>query len=283
MRRLVLATLLVLAGCSKPTEPGSEAQEAATGGDNATLPVGATQLPGVAMTYAYTFRLPGAALQTTQETHARQCEGLGPTRCRITGAEFHRGAHGTISASLAMKLAPLLARQFGKRGIDTVAANGGMLTDSEIASRDAGLEVAAADRDIGGRRDERAQIQGQLARKDLPEGERMQLQYRAQQLREVETSASAARTEAALVLASTPLTFYYRSGTVDPGLDDGPILGAVKDGWANIVAGVGFIILFVVTLLPWILAALLLWLAVVRLKAPVRRLIGLPPEDDARG
>ncbi|MET0250168.1 MAG: hypothetical protein ABW164_10630, partial [Sphingobium sp.] len=68
-------------------------------------------------------------------------------------------------------------------------------------------------------------------------------------------------------LANTPMLFTYVSGQIDPGLNDGPILGAAKDGWANVVAGVAVLLTALITLLPWAVAAIglvALWVALKR-------------------
>jgi predicted phage tail protein/predicted small lipoprotein YifL len=264
MRKFIIVMMLAaLTACGKAEQPGApqDAPAARTVAEVAGPDVGVTAIPGVALTYSYYFRLPVAAVAKTQEQHASECEKLAP-RCRITGMEYHAGSNRTISATLAVKLAPEIARQFGKQGIAATVANGGMLTDSEIDSTDAGSVVAAADRTAESASDEEAKIANQLTQPGLPSTERTTLQQRLMQLRDTRRAAASSRADAALLLASTPMTLHYASGAIDPGYGDGPILGAVKDGWANIVSGSAVIVMLAITLIPWLAAAIVVVFAI---------------------
>src|SRR4051812_31435545 len=128
MRQAVLILALFLIGCSRATpdeagQAGSHAvsldlaEEPANGAEGSN--VAPTAVAGVAMTYAYSFLLPVQQVAAAQEKHAMQCEALGPARCRITGMKYHAGRNRTISAETSFKLAPELARHFGKQGVDT--------------------------------------------------------------------------------------------------------------------------------------------------------------------
>ena len=265
MRKAIILLGLVVASCSKQTPeqdhtPGST-ERAAPGPD-----VAPTLLPGVALTYAYAFMLPAARIAQAQEEHAGQCEALGPTRCRITGLQYHVAGH-TVSGRLALKLAPDIARRFGRAAIGVVVKNDGMLTDTQIDSVDAGATVAAADRDAASVASEQKDIAQQLSRPGLSAAERTQLQQRAQALRDSQRQVAAGRADAASLLASTPMTLGYESGTVEPGLTDGKFVAALKDGWGNVVAGCLVILTAAITLVPWIVAlAIAVWLW--RLLAP---------------
>jgi hypothetical protein len=171
---------------------------------------------------------------------------------------YEVGRHRTINASLAVKLAPEIARGFGKQSVDTVVAHGGMLAQAEISSEEAGTAVAASNRERVAYSSERQEIARQLAAPGLKSAERVQLQDRLQRLRDGEFATGQSTDEALLKLASTPMTLRYLSGGVDPGLSDGPILGAMKDGWTNIISGGAFLLMLAITLVPWAAAALLL-------------------------
>ncbi|MCE7797707.1 DUF4349 domain-containing protein [Sphingobium sufflavum] len=260
MRRIWLATtLLLLAACGRKPEAAEEKGFADT---QALMPnVAVTRVPGMSLTYQYGFRLPAERLAMVQEEHAAQCEVLTPARCRITGMDYQVQRNRTITASLQMKLAPEIARGFGKTGVETVVKRGGMLSGARIDSEESGAEVEAVDRDNAAVEQERSRIVQQPARPGLSAAERTQLQARLDGLSDQKRQSVAVRETAALKLASTPMTFTYVSGNVDPGLSDGPIIGAIKDGWANIVAGFAIILTVLITLLPWaVLAGLLVWL-----------------------
>jgi hypothetical protein len=262
MRKAFLLLALVLASCSKQTPQGSGPNMADMSADDkktsdASGPnVAPTAAPGVALDYSYAFTLPVERVSEVQEKHAAQCEALGPSRCRITGMEYH-AANGHISGALMLRLAPEIARGFGKQGVATVVQSGGMLSDAEISSTDAGTTIAQADRHAASLAGEKKEIEKRLAAPGLSGTERTQLEQRAQTLTDAQRQTGTTRADAALLLASTPMRFNYASGPVDTGFHDGPLVRAAKDGWANLSAGVLVIVTLVITLLPWIVLAAL--------------------------
>ncbi len=259
MRKGIIILALLAGACSKPSPQAM--QDAAVPNDAPAPEMRVTAVPGVAMAYAYNFLLPVAKVAETQEKHAMQCELLGPARCRITGMAYHVIQSRQVQGSLEMKLAPALARSFGKQGIATVAQAGGMLRDSQITSTEAGATVAAADRDKASAEDEQKRIEAMLAQPKLSALERTQLQDRVAYLHDAKVAVANSRAEAAALLASTPVTFTYGSGVIDTGFGDGPWLAALKDGWANIVAGSLLLLTITISLVPWIVLALvLIWL-----------------------
>lgn len=259
MRWGIIGLALLIVGCSK-SEPEASREDVAAS-ESAGPNVGVTQAPGVSLSYQYGFRLPIERIAAVQEEHAAQCEALTATRCRVTGMTYNVSRNRTISASLQLKLAPEVARRFGKKGVDTVVQRGGMLSDARIDSEESGAVIASVDRDGAAIDTERARINAQLSQPGLGSAERTQLQERLAQLSNEQRQSQAVRGEAALKLASTPMTFLYQSGDVDPGLSDGPILGALKDGWTNIISGVATILTLLITLIPWVtVIALGIWL-----------------------
>jgi len=285
MRKAILFLALTLIGCSKVERNDSEAtgnhglneavQENST--DTQGPNVAPTAIAGVAMTYAYQFRLPAPQVATTQEKHAQQCEQMGPTRCRITGMEYHAGRDRTIVAQLAFRLVPELARRFAKQGTEQVVAAGGMLTDAKIDSSEKGLMIAAAQRDDASLAAEQKDLAGQLARSGVSAAERTQLQARQASLRDSRRSIAATKADAELELVSTPVTFTYYSGQIDPGFNDGPWLGAIKDGWANMIVGITMMLTLVIALAPWaILLGLCIWIW-----RRFAQKLGASPKDDA--
>ncbi|MEO6717587.1 MAG: DUF4349 domain-containing protein [Novosphingobium sp.] len=245
---------MLIAGCSKPAND--------TSGDHAATPrVGISSAPGVSLTYLYGFRLPVERIASVQEEHAAQCEALAAPRCRIVGMTYDVSRDRTVTASIQFKLAPEMARHFGKQGVDAVVKRGGMLASSKIESEESGTVIADAERDRASVEAERSRIEKQLAQPNLGSPERIELQAKLSELANAIRESQTTRSEAASKLASTPMTFIYESGDVDLSLSDGPILGAIKDGWSNIVAGFALILMMLITVLPWIgTLALIVWL-----------------------
>jgi hypothetical protein len=258
MRRLWIAMLLSVASCSAPAPEGErESERSAVAGPN----VGVSQAAGVSLSYFYGFRLPAERIIAVQEEHAALCEALDAARCRVTGMSYDIGRNRAITASLQLKLAPDIARKFGKQGIDITVKRGGMLASALIESEDSGSVVATASSDAAAIEAEKAQLTEQLSKAGLSSNERTELQRRLVELSEQQRTVRAAGDAATLKLASTPMSFRYTSGNVDAGLTDGAVVGAIKDGWANVVVGFATILTILISVSPWIATAiLLLWL-----------------------
>ena len=90
-----LATVLLI--CSSCSKQGGQ-EESREKFD--TPDVAPTAAPGVAWKYAYDFQLPDSTIDRVQEQHASECEGLGITRCRITGLRYTVNDDNAVSAML---------------------------------------------------------------------------------------------------------------------------------------------------------------------------------------
>jgi hypothetical protein len=200
-------------------------------------------------------RLPARRIGDVQEQHAMACEKLGTDRCRITGMRYELVEEDEVRAQLAFKLDPAIARTFGKQGIDAVTRAQGLLTEAEITGEDVGSDIAAGARQGAGLDEELRRIEQQLARPGLGSRERAELQQQAQDLRTAIRANQTAQGERREMLARTPVVFNYQAGdTRDP-------LGrALVRAGDNFVTGMTMLLVLLVTLLPWALAALLGWL-----------------------
>jgi hypothetical protein len=243
MRKALVPVLVLLAaGCSKGPDRdpgrerggGSSAQNSASA-DVATAPGGIapTAAPGVAFNYKYAFRLPAERISAVQEEHAQACEKLGLARCRITGMYYHLTGDRDVEARLDFKLDPAIARAFGKEGIAAVSHADGRLVTSEISGTDVGTQIDAANRGEAQQGERLRRIEAQLARTDLKAAERVELES----------------------LAKTPMSFAYESGDMAPG-----VRRSLSDGFANLVAAFEWMLLALITLLPWLAIAGLAWL-----------------------
>ena len=255
-----LALTVALAACSKSPERSKDAQtldvrEEAAPADAAAGPgIAVSSAPGVAFNYRYAFRVPNAKISAVQEEHAQACEKLGLDRCRITGMRYRLVSDNEVSAMLAFKLDPTLARDFGKQGIAAVTKAEGMLVDSEITGTDAGSEITASSRASASLRDELAKIEAQLAQPKLAASERAELQAQAAELRSQLRGQSETRTAARESLATTPMVFDYGSGDLIPGFDgSSPIRDAFRTATGTFLMMFGFAIIAIGALLPWAL------------------------------
>lgn len=231
MRMTALGCIaLVLAGCSRPSEeaPASEQMRSDVAPlETAAMPaarsagpgIAVMAAPGVAFNYRYAFRLPAARIAGAQETHAQMCEKLGITRCRITGMRYSLDRDNQISAMLAFKLDPTLARAFGRQGIGAIEAAEGMLVDAEITGTDAGAEIARLNAGREAISEARARIDRELAQKGLSAATRAELLRQRGALDDQVRAAGTAVTEQRDSLATTPMTYAYESGTAIRGFN----------------------------------------------------------------
>jgi hypothetical protein len=283
MRRLLLLLLpITLASCGSKSEfdsrkPADVSPQGITEDVSSEGPaIRVSAAPGVAFNYNYTFDLAAKRIEAVQEEHVQACEKLGLSRCRITGMRYRLLGEDRIDAMLALKLDPSIARQFGKSAIDAVTRAEGTLVDSEITGEDADAGIKAANRNVVQLTEELHRIEAQLARKGLSAVERDRLQSEASQLRQSIRASQDSRADREESLATTPMTFTY--GTEK----GGPSLGqAVTNAKASFVTGVSVLLVVLITLLPWLTLAALVWMLVRFIKPgwkPRRQDAALPPE-----
>ena len=269
MRLLVSSILLpfaLLAGCSKPASEDRsvgaktetmDMREQAAPAAMAPPDISPHAAPGVAFNYRYAFVLPSKTISVVQEQHAAACEKLGPTQCRITGMRYSLVDEDSVSASLSFKLAPELARSFGKDGIAAVEKAGGKLVDAAIDGEDVGTQITDSQRRSASARSELARIEAQLASGAAKDDERAQLQQQAERLRQQLAGESQTRTEGEERLANTPMTYDY---TGDEGFTLGrhPFGDAAQSSWDSLTGMISLVLLTIGVLLPWLLLAALL-------------------------
>jgi hypothetical protein len=221
--------------------------------------VAPTAAPGVAFNYRYAFRLPAPRVAAVQEQHAQMCERLTVARCRITGMYYHVLGNDDIEARLELKVDPEAARLFGRQAVEAVVRAEGMLTESEISGVDVGTGIRQATRGLAELTAELQRIEARLARGGISADERARLDYEAQQLRERIRALRDSREAQEETLATTPMVFQYGSGDLVPGFEPPVGVGqALARGWANFLEGGTVLLVILVTILPWALAALIL-------------------------
>ncbi|HMC93113.1 MAG TPA: hypothetical protein VKI45_11690 [Allosphingosinicella sp.] len=257
-----LALVLAAAACSGTPDrgrggggSGGEADRSSAD-ERAAAPAGIapTAAPGVAFNYKYAFRLPAERITAVQEEHAEACEKLGVARCRITGLYYHLSGDRNVEARLDFKLDPAIARGFGKEGIAAVAHADGLLVTSEITGTDAGAAIDRVNGSQAAQAEALKKIEAELAKPGLKAAERVELQRQAQQLRDAIAAGKAEKAEKQESLAKTPMSFAYEAGDMAPG-----VRRSLSDGLANVVAALEWMLLALLTLLPWAVVAGLVW------------------------
>jgi len=258
---IVAGAALLIAGCSQGGGP-QQSRESGSSRDLAEAPdVSPTAAPGVAFRYLYTFELSDEAISGVQEKHASRCEALGVARCRITGLNYSVNGDNAVSASLTVKLAPDIARQFGKDATGDVKDADGRLQATEFTGEDTEPLTTEASRqqsDIGVRI---ATIEKQLA-STSKDNERAQLQAQLNDLRSQLSNAQATIEGAKSQVASTPMTFnYYGRGGIS-GFRTNPVRESGRLFVSSVVTMIDIVLRLLAALLPWIaLIALIVLLA----------------------
>jgi hypothetical protein len=242
--------------------PGSASRDADALAEQAGGPnISVSAAPGVAFNYRYAYRLPNARISAAQEAHAAMCEKLGIARCRITGMRYSLVNERDVSASLELKLDPAIARAFGKDATKVVTDAEGMLVDQQISGIDAGASIERANRGRAELQDELDRVNRELSRAGLSSVVRDRLLSEAASLRAQIRALGEQKAADEESLATTPMVFYYGSGKAIPGFDEPePLRDAFTRAVYNFLSAIGFLIVAIATLLPWLLlAALLYW------------------------
>ncbi len=267
MSRLLLARPLLLAppmlliaalgGC-KSSEPTSAEQSADREAPAAEAPdINIKAAPGVAFAYRYDFVVPDSAISAVQEAHASACEKLGPGQCRITGMRYSLLDEEKVSAQLQFKLAPQLARSFGKEGMAAIEKAAGKLVDAQIDGDDVAPVINAARTQGNDAVARLAAIEARLKAGGLGDEARSELESQAATLRDQIASAKASQGDAQAQLASTPMTFNY-AGDASFTLGGNPLGEALRSGWSSFSSMIWFVLMTIGLLLPWaVLLALL--------------------------
>lgn len=249
---------MLLSACKKEEAPVAESRdlsaEAPTGFAPPAIAIKAA--PGVAFRYNYTFVLPDKSISAIQEQHAAACEKLGVTQCRITGMHYRLIEEDRVAADLQFKLAPELARQFGKDGIAAVERAAGKLVEASIEGEDVGAQIGQSQGRSTDLQTRLKEIEAKLAAGSAKDAERAQLESEAAAIREQLASEKQVRSEGTAQLASTPMTFEYTGNTVFA-FGDSPF----GDAWISTVNSARTVfagaLLIIGTALPWLLLILL--------------------------
>lgn len=109
----------------------SEAQKAAS--PNSAIPV---NLPKIAYSYSYAYRLDGDRIPALQRRHADICEAQGPAVCRIVKLE-QNGMEGELArGDLQLQVATPRVRAFGTELAKVVGQSGGKEIATAISGED---------------------------------------------------------------------------------------------------------------------------------------------------
>lgn len=270
-RLLTAGACLLIAACSQQqTAADNSSAERASYEPPKVSP---TAAPGVAWRYFYDYQLPDESIAAVQEKHAAACEAMGVAKCRITGLTFNHNDEQAVSGTLEVKLAPELARQFGKDATVQVTGADGRLLSTRFIGEDVAPTTVAAGREEQELKTRIADLERQLA--SAKSGtQRAQLSAQLEELRNRSVAARGTIAEASEKLASTPMTFnYYGRGGI-AGFQQNPVREAARSFVSSLVTMITVVLQAVAILLPWALfLALLVFIAKSRVGRAVRRFL----------
>jgi hypothetical protein len=229
--------------------------------------------PGVAFDYRYSFRLEADRIAGMQREHQELCARYG-SRCRVTGVDYRAANEEDVEATLSFAVDPAIAAQFGRESVRAVTAADGELTESAVAGTDVGTSLKANNGQLEDLQAELNRIEARLAQRNLPAAERASLDEQRQSLRQQISALGETTGEQEQALATTPILFRYGSGALAPGPARAPTIGEATTRAAdNFLGALKYVFILFVTISPWILTALLLWLG---FRAARRRWPGAP-------
>lgn len=220
--------------------------------------IGPGTAPDVAFAYRYGFRLPAARVAEAQQEHQRLCERLTIDRCRITGMSYRAANERDVEAMLSFSVDPAVAPQFGRESVQAVINAEGELAGSEITGTDVGSPLRSSGRTL-------STLNAQLQRLETRiraagNDDKGLLEQEAQALREQISQLETQRQGQAQSLASTPMLFRYGSGNLAPGPAQPPSLReTIKDTGEDFMTSLNVLLVVLIRLLPWGVAALLVW------------------------
>jgi hypothetical protein len=131
------------AGSTAAFDAGGSAEEAAAPRQaGAEIPA---QVPQIAYTYSFGFRLPSDKVSATQEAHLKLCERQGPSRCRVVTMERSASSGNFVSGRLELQVAAPLASAFGDRLVASAASAGADTVDRGITTEELSKQIVDAD------------------------------------------------------------------------------------------------------------------------------------------
>ena len=229
--------------------------------------------PGVAFNYRYSFRLEAERVAEAQQEHQRICENYTLDRCRITAMSYRAANEEDVEATLALQVDPAIAGRFGRESVQAVLNADGALTDSEITGTEVGTEIQSSGRTLAELGARLEQIEARL--RTARPADKGQLEYEAEALRQQIRDLRGRREGQQRSLARTPMLFRYGSGNLAPGPAPAPSLReALGDTGDDLLYSLTILLVVLVRLLPWGVAALLVWGMVRYLR---RRFRQVPP------
>lgn len=249
--------------------PGNASAEAAPASGSPKL---AVALPRIAYSYSIGFSLPAARLAATQRAHVDLCARLGPARCQLLATERETDPSGVQRASTRVRVAAPLARGFIDSLGRSVASAGGRAIEEKVEGED----VAKAMVDAGARIRQRELLVGRLTEilrtRQGSVGDLVAAERAVAEAQEELDQAKGWLAELQTRVAMSTVAIRYDAVGAGPPPARAELGEAVSNSWSSFVAGLQWLLVLGIYLLPWLfvvvpLVLLIRWLIRVRRRA----------------
>ncbi|MBA3677010.1 MAG: DUF4349 domain-containing protein [Sphingosinicella sp.] len=261
---LAFGLALMVAACGQqgaPTQSTTalkafDAEAAAPAKPDATGEEVKTAVPQIAYTHLYTFRLASEAVSGVQEKHVALCEKLGPARCRIVDLKRSASSGDYVNGSLTLQVAAPIAAQFGQRIVAAATEAGAETVDRGISGEDLSKQIVDTDARIRTKEALVARLTQILATRSGNIEQAVAAERAVNVAQEELEQARAWLVEMRGRVAMSTFEIGYESGAPLAGGFSEPIQGAFATVGELFGKSLGLIILVVAALLPWVLIAL---------------------------
>ena len=285
-RFVALVGFLALVGCSKPATQDNavSAAEVAAATTNkvgsgpakaSDAKPGGAQPASVAMlAYSYDLAVEAAPdkIKDLVARHEAACAAAGPTLCEVTGSTLDARGRDNVSATLAIRAAPLWLARFRATIAADANAAGGRLARATTTSEDLSRQIVDTEAAVRAKTVLRDRLQAILETRPGKMSDLVELET---SIAQIQGELDATQSELAMYrerVATSAMTIEYESsGVLAPEGTFGPLGRAIDAFAGNVVAALAIMVQIVSWLLPWVLVGGLAWV----LRGHIARLLGL--------
>ena len=267
---------------SQPDPAGAAGAGPATA-DRGTAPdIDPESAPGIAFDYRYAFRLEADRIAGMQREHQQLCARYG-SRCQVTGVDYRAANEEDVEAMLSFLVDPAIAAQFGRESVSAVTAADGELTESAVSGTDVGTSLKANNGELEELQAELDRVEARLARRNVPCGGTGPARGAAPVAPPADFRARRDDGRAGAEAGDDADPVPLRLGGARAGAGAEPTIGeATARAANNFLGALKTLLILFVSISPWVLTGLLLWLG---FRAVRKRWPGRPaaPAEAAAG
>ncbi len=270
MRRLFLLLLVCsVAACSDQSDRQSADAESydvavadtpAPAGESFSSQTSSTDpisisLPQLAYSYTLGFRVPVDAVSTVQQSHLELCRELGPAKCQLIAMSNNDGENRAGDATLNLRVASGIAREFQTRLSAAVDSAGGRTVATNISAEDVSKDMVDARARIAQRELLVSRLTEILRTRNGPVADLVAAERSVAQAQEELDKAKGWLTELQGRVAMS--RFEIRYNAVAPAAADQSWTGQIQDAFsgsgAAFLMGVRALLVLLIFLAPWLI------------------------------